>query len=61
MRRGGLRRGIGCFVAMLATLIVSVGVLVLWLLAGLLGMASTEGPLATLDRKSTRLNSSHRL
>ena len=50
MRRGGLRRGIGCFVAMLATLIVSVGVLVLWLLAGLLGMASTEGPLATLAR-----------
>ena len=48
-RRGGVRRGFGCLIAMLATLIVSVGVLVLWLLAGLLGI-SAEGPLAYLAR-----------
>lgn len=48
-RRGGVRRGFGCLIAMLATLIVSVGVLVLWLLAGLLGNAA-EGPLAYLAR-----------
>jgi two-component system sensor histidine kinase BaeS len=48
-RRGGLRRGFGCLIAMLATLVVSVGVLVLWLFAGLLGM-SAEGPLAYLVR-----------
>jgi two-component system sensor histidine kinase BaeS len=48
-RRGGLRRGFGCLIAAMATLIVSVGVLVLWLLAGLFGM-SAEGPLAYLAR-----------
>ena len=46
---GGVRRGFGCLVASLATLIVSVGVLVLWLLAGLLGLPA-EGPLAYLAR-----------
>jgi len=44
-----MRRGFGCLIAMLATLIVSVGVLVLWLLAGLFGLAA-EGPLAYLAR-----------
>ena len=48
-RRGGLRRGFGCLVVMLATLIVSVGVLVLWLLASLLG-ASAEAPLGFFAR-----------
>jgi two-component system, OmpR family, sensor histidine kinase BaeS len=48
-RPGGMRRGFGCLIAMLATLIVSVGVLVLWLLAGLFGLAA-EGPLAYLAR-----------
>jgi two-component system sensor histidine kinase BaeS len=48
-RRGGLRRGFGCFIAVLATLVVSVGVLVLWLLANLFGLAA-EGPLADLAR-----------
>jgi two-component system, OmpR family, sensor histidine kinase BaeS len=44
-----MRRGFGCLITMLATLIVSVGVLVLWLLAGLFGLAA-EGPLAYLAR-----------
>lgn len=44
-----MRRGFGCLIALMATLIVSVGVLVLWLLAGLLGL-SAEGPLADLAR-----------
>jgi len=48
-RRGGLRRGFGCLIVMLATLIVSVGVLVLWLLASLLGGSSGE-PLGFLAR-----------
>ena len=48
-RRGGLRRGFGCLIASMATLVVSVGVLVLWLLAGLFGL-SAEGPLAYLAR-----------
>ena len=48
-RRGGMRRGFGCLITMLATLIVSVGVLVLWLLASLFGLAA-EGPLAYLAR-----------
>ena len=48
-RPGGLRRGFGCLIVMLATLIVSVGVLVLWLLASLLGH-STEEPLGFLAR-----------
>ena len=45
-----MRRGFGCLIVMMATLIVSVGVLVLWLLAGLLGIASLEGSLADLAR-----------
>src|SRR5262245_42788056 len=49
-RRGDMRRGFGCLIVMLATLIVSVGVLVLWLLAGLLGLASVESGLADLAR-----------
>ena len=48
-RRGGMRRGFGCLIAMLATLIVSVGVLVLRLLASLLGL-SAEGPLGFFAR-----------
>ena len=47
--RGGMRRGFGCFIALLATLIVSVGVLVLWLLANLFGFA-VQGPLADFAR-----------
>ncbi len=49
-RRGGLRRGFGCLIVLMATLIVSVGVLVLWLLAGLFGLSSAQGPLADLAR-----------
>ncbi len=48
-RRGGIRRGFGCLIVALATLIVSVGVLVLWLLAGLFGIA-LAGPLEHLAR-----------
>jgi two-component system sensor histidine kinase BaeS len=47
--RGGLRRGFGCLIVAMATLIVSVGVLVLWLLAGLFGIA-LAGPLEHLAR-----------
>jgi two-component system sensor histidine kinase BaeS len=47
-RRGGLRRGFGCLIVMLATLIVSVGVLVLWLLASVLG--GSGEPLGFLAR-----------
>lgn len=50
MSRGGVRRGIGCLIALMATLIVSIGVLVLWLLGSLLGPSSPEGPLAWLAR-----------
>ena len=46
----GYRRGFGCLFVMFATLIVSVGVVVLWLLAGLFGMVTDGGPLATLVR-----------
>ena len=48
-RRGGMRRGFGCLILAMATLIVSVGVLVLWLLAGLFGFA-LAGPLEHLAR-----------
>jgi two-component system sensor histidine kinase BaeS len=34
----------------MSTLVVSIGVVILWLLAGLLGFASAEGPLAYLAR-----------
>jgi two-component system sensor histidine kinase BaeS len=46
-------RGFGCLIVLMATLIVSIGVLVLWLLAGLLGMSSNEGLLATLARSAS--------
>ena len=49
-RGGNMRRGFGCLIALMSTLVVSVGVLILWLLAGLLGFASVEGPLAYLAR-----------
>jgi two-component system sensor histidine kinase BaeS len=49
MRGSGVRRGFGCLIALMATLIVSVGLLVLWLLAGLLGLNAT-GPLEYLAR-----------
>ena len=49
-RRGDVRRGFGCLIALMSTLVVSIGVLILWLLAGLLGVASMEGPLAYLAR-----------
>ena len=47
--RSGMRRGFGCFIVLLATLVVSVGVLALWLLAQLFGVV-VEGPLAELAR-----------
>ncbi|HEY4227148.1 MAG TPA: ATP-binding protein [Candidatus Limnocylindrales bacterium] len=50
MARGGMRRGIGCLVVLMATLVVSIGVLVLWLLSGLLGLSHDDGLLATLAR-----------
>ncbi|MBI2780186.1 MAG: HAMP domain-containing histidine kinase [Chloroflexi bacterium] len=50
MRSGGMRRGFGCLITLMATLIVSIGVLVLWLLGGLLGWATAQGPLADLAR-----------
>ena len=46
----GCARRFGCLIVVLATLFVSVGLLVLWLLASLLGFASAEGPLAFLAR-----------
>ena len=49
-RSGNMRRGFGCLIALMSTMVVSVGVLILWLLAGLLGVASVEGPLAYLAR-----------
>ncbi len=49
-RSGNMRRGFGCLIALMSTLVVSVGVLILWLLAGLLGFGSVEGPLAYLAR-----------
>jgi two-component system sensor histidine kinase BaeS len=47
--RGGVARRFGCFIVALATLVVSVGVVVLWLLASLFGGA-VEGPLLALAR-----------
>lgn len=49
-RRGGFRRGLGCLITLMATLIVSIGVLVLWLLGGLLGLSTMQGWLADLAR-----------
>ncbi|MEO5703880.1 MAG: ATP-binding protein [Candidatus Limnocylindrales bacterium] len=45
-----MRRGFGCLVALMTTLIVSIGVLILWLLGGLLGWVTDEGTLADLAR-----------
>jgi two-component system sensor histidine kinase BaeS len=45
-----MRRGFGCLIVLMATLIVSIGVLVLWLLGQLLGFATGEGVLADLAR-----------
>jgi two-component system sensor histidine kinase BaeS len=49
----GYRRGIGCLAILLATFVVSIGVLVLWVIAGILGLASAEGPLAVLARPAS--------
>lgn len=48
--RRGLARHFGCLVVLLSLLIVSVGVLVLWLLTTLLGLGGREGEFATLAR-----------
>ena len=50
MHSGRMRRGFGCLITLMATLIVSIGVLVLWLLGGLLGWVTDQGPLADLAR-----------
>jgi len=47
--RGGVARRFGCFIVAMSALVVSVGVLVLWLLATLFGGGS-EGLLAQLAR-----------
>ncbi len=47
--RGGVARRFGCFIVVLSVLVVSVGVVVLWLLSSLLGGA-TEGLLLQLAR-----------
>jgi two-component system sensor histidine kinase BaeS len=49
-RRAHMARGMGCLFVVVATVMVSLGVLVLWLLATLLGAVSAEGPLAFLAR-----------
>ena len=41
--RHGLARRFGCFIVMLAVLVVSIGLLVLWLLGTLLGMIGPDG------------------
>jgi len=45
-----MARNIGCLVILLATVVSSIGVLVLWLLATLLGAVAATGPLADLAR-----------
>jgi signal transduction histidine kinase len=45
-----MARRFGCFVLLLASLLVSSGVLVLWLLGSLLGIVGAEGGLADLAR-----------
>ena len=50
MRSGGMRRGFGCLIVLMATLIVSIGVLVLWLLGNLFGFATNQGVLADLAK-----------
>ena len=49
-QRRGLARHFGCLIVLLSVLVVSVGVLVLWLLTTLLGLAGQDGELATLAR-----------
>jgi signal transduction histidine kinase len=49
-RRGGVARRFGCFMVAMSAVVVSTGVLVLWLLATLLGAPTDEGPLAVLAR-----------
>ena len=49
-RSGGMLRGFGCLIVLMATLIVSIGMLVLWLLGQLLGFATNQGLLADLAR-----------
>jgi two-component system, OmpR family, sensor histidine kinase BaeS len=48
--RRGLARHFGCLMVLLSLLIVSVGVLVLWLLSTLLGLGGGGGEFATLAR-----------
>jgi two-component system sensor histidine kinase BaeS len=48
--RRGIARHFGCLIVLLSLLIVSVGVLVLWLLTTLLGLGGQEGEFATLAR-----------
>jgi len=48
--RRGLARRFGCLIVLLSLLIVSVGVLVLWLLSTLLGLGGGGGEFATLAR-----------
>ncbi len=43
-------RPFGCLIVLLGVLLASVGVIVLWLIASLFGLASAEGPLADLAR-----------
>ena len=45
-----MARRFGCFIVALSAVVVSTGVLVLWLLATLLGAPTDEGPLALLAR-----------
>jgi two-component system, OmpR family, sensor histidine kinase BaeS len=49
-RHARFRRRIGCLFVVVATVLVSTGVLMLWLLATLLGAVSAEGDLAGLAR-----------
>ena len=48
--RGGVARRFGCFIVAMSAVFVSVGLLVLWLLATILGMPTSEGWLAELGR-----------
>jgi len=49
----GYRRGFGCLIVLFATLVVAIGVLVLWVIGGLFGLGSAEGPLAILARPAS--------
>jgi two-component system sensor histidine kinase BaeS len=50
---GGWRRGFGCLVVLVATFVVSIGVLVLWVLSGLFGRGAPDGFLAALARPAS--------